>query len=107
MLIIGLSANASGSSINEAFKWGMHFYCPKPAENSLLCTIMNMKKKSSSLKDAIKCIQKEIETGDSIVQSKETFARQQSTEKKVSISKRQIQIPSPRTYLSQPKTPIK
>mmetsp|Transcript_7172 Transcript_7172/g.7269 ORF Transcript_7172/g.7269 Transcript_7172/m.7269 type:complete len:1025 (+) Transcript_7172:60-3134(+) len=109
MLIIGLSANASAISIKEAFKFGMHFFCPKPAENSVLCTIINVKKNSESLLDAIECIQNEIDTGDSIIsgdsiiENKETFSKK-ILEKKV-LSHRQVMIPSPRTLYNQPKTP--
>jgi CheY-like chemotaxis protein len=93
MLIIGLSANASAISIKEAFKFGMHFFCPKPAENSVLCTLINVKKNSKSLVDAIQCIQNEIDIGDSVIESKETLHRN----KKV-LSHRQVMIPSPRIY---------
>jgi hypothetical protein len=56
MLIIGLSANASGEDRKEAFKYGMHFFCPKPAETSLLATIMRIKRLSTDLKEALEMI---------------------------------------------------
>jgi CheY-like chemotaxis protein len=57
LLIIGLSANASGEDRKEAFKCGMHFFCPKPAETSLLAAILKLRRKAVDLKEAVGMIE--------------------------------------------------
>jgi CheY-like chemotaxis protein len=57
MLIIGLSANASGEDRKEAFKYGMHFFCPKPAETSLLAAILKLRRKAVDIKEAVQMIE--------------------------------------------------
>ncbi len=53
ILIIGMSATALESEQEEAFKFGMHFFCPKPVSLDLLAIILNSKKASRSNEDAV------------------------------------------------------
>lgn len=95
-------------------KFGMHFFCPKPAENSVLETMINMKRNSMSLLDAIENIQNEIDkkveckcTTPSVIQKKdfEKYEKFSVKEKKVIFTNRQVMIATPRTVCDQPKTP--
>ena len=53
MLIIGMSNNTSDTEIEEGFENGMHFFLSKPIEIEMILTILNIKKKSKSLLEAI------------------------------------------------------
>lgn len=56
MLLVGMSANASDMDIDTAFQHGMHFYCPKPAETTMLTAILSMRKVSDSFEDTLTLI---------------------------------------------------
>ena len=62
MLILGLSANACELERREAFKYGMHYFCPKPAEMSLLTTILSIHKHTNgSLSESLKLVRQVVE----------------------------------------------
>jgi hypothetical protein len=56
MLILGMSANASDEERREAFRNGMHFFCPQPMETSLIATILNIKRKATDIQRATEMI---------------------------------------------------
>ena len=56
MLMIGLSANATSSDLDEGFANGMHFFCQKPAETELLSSILHAKRTALSLNEALDMI---------------------------------------------------
>lgn len=53
ILLIGMSATALESEQEEAFKFGMHFFCPKPVSLDLLAIILAAKKESLSNEEAV------------------------------------------------------
>lgn len=53
ILLIGMSATALESEQEEAFKYGMHFFCPKPVSLDLLAIILNAKKDAVSNEEAV------------------------------------------------------
>lgn len=59
MMIVGLSANARDDELVKAFENGMHFFCPKPVETSMLASILKMKRDAPNLKSALKEIGKQ------------------------------------------------
>ena len=54
MMIVGLSSNAREDELVKAFENGMHFFCPKPVETSMLASILKMTRDAPSLKIALK-----------------------------------------------------
>jgi hypothetical protein len=55
----GISSSASKEELAKAFLHGMHFFCPKPVETVMLASILNMRKKASSLEAALHDISKQ------------------------------------------------
>ena len=55
MLLVGMSANAGDADIDVAFQHGMHFYCPKPAETTMLTAILAMRN-ANSFEDTLSMI---------------------------------------------------
>lgn len=53
LLIVGMSATALESEQEEAFNYGMHFFCPKPVSLDLLLVILNAKREFFNNDDAI------------------------------------------------------
>lgn len=53
ILIVGMSATALESEQEEAFKYGMHFFCPKPVSLDLLAIILNAKKDCANNEEAV------------------------------------------------------
>lgn len=54
VLIVGMSATALESEQEEAFNYGMHFFCPKPVSLELLTIILDAKRSNATnLDDAI------------------------------------------------------
>lgn len=53
ILIVGMSATALESEQEEAFKYGMHFFCPKPVSLDLLAIILNAKKDCINNEEAV------------------------------------------------------
>ena len=53
MMIIGLSASARDDELMKAFEHGMHFFCPKPVETSMLASILQMRRCASTLQLAL------------------------------------------------------
>lgn len=56
LLIVGMSATALESEQEEAFSYGMHFFCPKPVSLDLLGIILDAKRECSSNDDAVEQI---------------------------------------------------
>ena len=52
-LIVGMSATALDSEQEEAFDYGMHFFCTKPVNLDILSTILASKRDLSSLEEVI------------------------------------------------------
>ena len=55
MLLVGMSANAGDTDIDVAFQHGMHFYCPKPAETTMLTAILAVRN-ANSFEDTLSMI---------------------------------------------------
>ena len=55
MLLVGMSANANEFDIDIAFQHGMHFFCPKPAETTMLTAILAMRN-GNSFEDSLSLI---------------------------------------------------
>lgn len=78
LMIIGLSASACDDELRRAFDNGMHFFCPKPVETTMLSSILKMRREASSLESALSIIGEQavsvtsprILTGGSLSQSK-------------------------------------
>jgi hypothetical protein len=56
MLILGMSVSASDGERREAFRNGMHFFCPKPTETSLLETVLNIRRQSADVEETLEMI---------------------------------------------------
>ena len=54
MMMVGLSSNAREDELVKAFENGMHFFCPKPVETSMLASILKMTRDAPTLKIALK-----------------------------------------------------
>lgn len=59
MMLVGLSASAGDDELEVAFENGMHFFCPKPVETTMLASILMMRRKASSLQAALSDIGKQ------------------------------------------------
>ena len=59
MMIIGLSASARDDELMRAFEHGMHFFCPKPVETSMLASILQMRRCAPTLAIALANIGKQ------------------------------------------------
>lgn len=59
MMLVGLSAGAADDELEIAFENGMHFFCPKPVETTMLASILMMRRKASSLQIALSDIGKQ------------------------------------------------
>jgi CheY-like chemotaxis protein len=59
MMLVGLSASAADDELEVAFENGMHFFCPKPVETTMLASILMMRRKASSLQSALSDIGKQ------------------------------------------------
>ena len=69
MLIVGMSANASNAHVDLAFQHGMHFYCPKPVETTMLTAILSLRK-ANTFKDTLSLIGLHAQsTSDIVIQS--------------------------------------
>jgi len=53
LLIVGMSATALESEQEEAFLYGMHFFCPKPVSLELLAIILDAKREFELNDDAV------------------------------------------------------
>jgi CheY-like chemotaxis protein len=53
LLIVGMSATALESEQEEAFTYGMHFFCPKPVSLELLGIILGAKREFEMNEDSI------------------------------------------------------
>lgn len=58
-LIIGMSATADPSEYEEAFQYGMHFFCPKPVQCGLLDVLVTKLREASSLNAAVSGLRKD------------------------------------------------
>eukprot|EP00981_Chlorochromonas_danica_P001115 scaffold247_cov172-Ochromonas_danica.AAC.30 len=56
LLIVGMSATALESEQEEAFSYGMHFFCPKPVSLDLLGIILDAKRDCATNDDAVEQI---------------------------------------------------
>ena len=78
LMIIGLSASACDDELRRAFDNGMHFFCPKPVETTMLSSILKMRREAICLDSALAVIGKQavsvtstrILTGETMSQSK-------------------------------------
>lgn len=59
MMLVGLSASAGDDELEVAFENGMHFFCPKPVETTMLASILMMRRKATSLQTALSDIGKQ------------------------------------------------
>ena len=53
LLLVGLSASASDKELVKAFENGMHFFCPKPVETSMLANVLKIRRKAPTLEAAL------------------------------------------------------
>ena len=53
MLMVGMSHNATDDDLKTAFVHGMHFFLPKPVETELMMALLNVRKNSRSLHQAV------------------------------------------------------
>eukprot|EP00599_Poterioochromonas_sp_BG-1_P002724 CAMPEP_0173138790 /NCGR_PEP_ID=MMETSP1105-20130129/3892_1 /TAXON_ID=2985 /ORGANISM="Ochromonas sp., Strain BG-1" /LENGTH=653 /DNA_ID=CAMNT_0014051437 /DNA_START=615 /DNA_END=2576 /DNA_ORIENTATION=+ len=56
LLIVGMSATALESEQEEAFNYGMHFFCPKPVSLELLTIVLQAKREYNSNEEAVERI---------------------------------------------------
>lgn len=56
LLIVGMSATALESEQEAAFDYGMHFFCPKPANMDILGLMLDAKRKCSTNEEALDMI---------------------------------------------------
>jgi hypothetical protein len=109
MLMLGVSANASEGERREAFKYGMHYFCPKPAEMSMLRAILSIHRNGSgSLHDSLRTIGQVVEGYEDVEAGFDCQGPSQSKESETRETRCASKAPIPRINsrggMSQPAT---
>eukprot|EP00596_Hydrurales_sp_CCMP1899_P000328 CAMPEP_0119047644 /NCGR_PEP_ID=MMETSP1177-20130426/54324_1 /TAXON_ID=2985 /ORGANISM="Ochromonas sp, Strain CCMP1899" /LENGTH=933 /DNA_ID=CAMNT_0007022477 /DNA_START=162 /DNA_END=2960 /DNA_ORIENTATION=- len=98
LIMIGISSSASKEELAKAFLHGMHFFCPKPVETVMLASILNIRRKASSLEGALHDISKQASRSSNagmINNSPTTKVSFNSAESTTSLKKKSSQHASP------------
>lgn len=82
LLIVGMSATALESEQEEAFSYGMHFFCPKPVSLDLLGIILDAKRDCATNDEAVEQI---CEVTGTSIQEKEEEDRRTAVEQQLKL----------------------